>query len=77
MLKVLDANKNADENVVNLPFFWGENNLIWYIESVTSDRLFVPERLYISKLYIQEFFNIIHNKSDYINQDKCYEIISR
>ena len=52
MLKVLEANEDADENVVNLSFFRGENSLIWYIESVTSDRLFMPERLYVSKLYV-------------------------
>ena len=77
MLKVLDANEDADENVANLLFFRGENSLIWHIESVTSDRLFMPERLCVSESYVQEFFDIVYNKSDYIGRDKCYEIISR
>ena len=42
-----------------------------------SDRLFVFKRLYISKLYIQEFFDIVYDKNDYIERDKYYEIISR
>ena len=42
-----------------------------------SDRSFVPERLCVPELCVQEFFDIVHDKNDYIDRDKCYEIISR
>ena len=77
VLKVLDANDNADEDVVNLPFFRGEDGLIWHIENVTSDRSFVPERLCVPKSCVQEFFDIVHDKNGHIERDKCHEIISR
>ena len=76
VLEVLDKNEQADEDAANLPFFRGEDKLIWRVEDSTSDKAYTPLRLCVPDNCVEEFLKIAHSGGHH-GRDKCHEIISR
>ena len=77
IIEVLDKNDKASEDAANLPFYRGTDRLIWRIDDTTIDYIFAPERLYISKAYVKDFFDIVYNKNGFIGRDRYHKIITR
>ena len=74
--EVLDNNDQAGEDAAKLPFFRGEDGLIWRIEDSTADKAYTPERLCVPSNCIKTFFDIAHS-GGHVGRNKCHEIIAR
>lgn len=77
VIEVLENNDAAGEDAAKLPFYIGDDGLIWRVDDYTSDHAYAPERLCVPESCVQDFFDIAHDKNGHVGRDKCHEIIAR
>ena len=73
---MLKVNEVARENAIRLSFLRDKKELIQKINAIIDNYSFISKRLYVSKLYVLIFLEVVYLDS-YTSLTKLFEIISR